>query len=97
MSSFSRRRFIQRSAACAASIAASASGRDMRAQAFSQSSAPEDRQAPAESQQIRLNSKEYFSAPGFSFLVFHNDYQVGFQGGLQIIQNGDRILDSGDF
>ena len=45
---------------------------------------------------IVLNEKEYFEAPGFSFLVFHNNYQVGHQGGLQMIQNGERILDSGD-
>ena len=46
--------------------------------------------------QIALNEKEYFSGPGFSFLVFHNNYIVGYQGGLQMIQNGERILDSGD-
>ncbi len=45
---------------------------------------------------ITLNEKEYFSAPGFSFLMFHNNYQVGYQGGLQMIQNGERLLDSGD-
>lgn len=45
---------------------------------------------------IGLNEKEYFEAPGFSFLVFHNNYQVGHQGGLQMIQNGERLLDSGD-
>ncbi len=45
---------------------------------------------------IGLNQKEYFEAPGFSFLVFHNNYQVGHQGGLQMIQNGERLLDSGD-
>ena len=45
---------------------------------------------------IGLNEKEYFEAPGFSFLIFHNNYQVGHQGGLQMIQNGERLLDSGD-
>ena len=45
---------------------------------------------------IGLNEKEYFEAPGVSFLVFHNNYQVGHQGGLQMIQNGERLLDSGD-
>jgi hypothetical protein len=45
---------------------------------------------------IRLNEKQYFEAPGFSFLLFHNNYQVGFQGGLQMIQAGERLLDSGD-
>lgn len=46
---------------------------------------------------IRLNEKEYFEGPGFSFLVFHNNYQVGYQGGLQMIQHEERLLDSGDF
>ncbi len=46
--------------------------------------------------QIRLNDLEYFEAPGFSFHAFHNDYKSGHQGGLQMIQNGERILDSGD-
>jgi endoglucanase len=45
---------------------------------------------------ISLNEKQYFSAPGFSFLLFHNNYQVGRQGGFQMIQNGERLLDSGD-
>lgn len=45
---------------------------------------------------ITLNDKEYFEAPGFSFLVFHNNYQVGYQGGLQLIQQGERLLDTGD-
>ncbi len=50
----------------------------------------------AASDRIVLNDKEYFEAPGFSFLLFHNNYQVGYQGGLQMIQNGERLLDSGD-
>ncbi len=45
---------------------------------------------------IRLNQLEYFEGPGFSFHPFHNDYKIGFQGGLQMIQNGERLLDSGD-
>jgi hypothetical protein len=45
---------------------------------------------------ISLNEQEYFSGPGFSFLLFHNNYQVGFQGGLQMIQTDERVLDSGD-
>jgi hypothetical protein len=46
---------------------------------------------------ITLNDHEYFSGPGFAFLNFHNNYMVGNQGGLQMFQNGERILDSGDF
>ncbi len=51
----------------------------------------------AEPWDITLNDKEYFFAPGFAFLVFHNHYLGGMQGGLQMILNGERILDSGDF
>jgi hypothetical protein len=47
--------------------------------------------------QIKLNPKEYFEAPGFAFLAFHNNYMVGYQGGLQMILHGERVLDSGDF
>ncbi len=46
--------------------------------------------------ELALNDKEYFEGPGISFLLFHNNYLVGYQGGLQLIQNGERILDSGD-
>lgn len=49
-------------------------------------------QAPA---QIALNDKEYFEGPGIKFLQFHNNYMGGFQGGLQLVQNGERILDTG--
>ncbi len=48
------------------------------------------------SEGIALNEQEYFSGPGFSFLLFHNNYQVGYQGGLQMIMNDERVLDSGD-
>jgi hypothetical protein len=27
---------------------------------------------------IALNEQEYFAGPGFSFLLFHNNYQVGY-------------------
>lgn len=46
--------------------------------------------------QIALDDKERFSAPGFLFLNFHNNYQVGNMGGLQMFQNGERLLDTGD-
>ncbi|MFB3922974.1 MAG: glycoside hydrolase family 9 protein [Terriglobia bacterium] len=45
---------------------------------------------------IALNDQEYFSGPGFSFLLFHNNYQVGYQGGLQMILHDERVADSGD-
>ena len=43
---------------------------------------------------IVLTGKEYFEGPGFIFLVFHNNYS-GMQGGLEMILNGERLLDSG--
>lgn len=43
---------------------------------------------------ITLNEKEYFEGPGFYFLLYHNNYS-GMQGGLQMMQNGERLLDSG--
>ena len=49
-----------------------------------------------DSSPIFLNNLEYFEGPGFSFLVFHNNYQLGYQGGLQMIENGERVFDSGD-
>ncbi len=49
---------------------------------------------PAGSGNIRLTEKEYFEGPGFVFLVFHN-HNSGMQGGLQLIQKGERLLDSG--
>jgi hypothetical protein len=45
---------------------------------------------------IVLNEREYFEAPGFAFLLFHNNYQEGFFGGLEMIQGGERVLAAGD-
>jgi len=44
---------------------------------------------------IALTEKEYFEGPGFVFLVYHN-HNSGMQGGLQILQRGERLLDSGE-
>jgi hypothetical protein len=43
-----------------------------------------------------LNAKEYFERPGVSVLVFHNTYPEGKQGGLEIIQHGERVAALGD-
>jgi hypothetical protein len=45
---------------------------------------------------ITLNDRQYFEAPGFKFLLFHNNYQEGFFGGLEMIESGDRVLAAGD-
>jgi hypothetical protein len=44
---------------------------------------------------IALNDKEYFEAPGFSFLVYHNAYSPT-RGGLQMMQNGEWLMASDD-
>ncbi len=44
---------------------------------------------------IALNDKEYFEAPGFAFLVFHNAYSPS-RGGLQMMQNGEWLMASDD-
>jgi endoglucanase len=44
----------------------------------------------------KINKLECFEAPGLSILVFHNFYPQGKQGGLEIIQHGERIATNGD-
>jgi endoglucanase len=43
-----------------------------------------------------INALEYFEKPGLSILVFHNIYPEGKQGGIEIIQNGERVASVGD-
>lgn len=43
-----------------------------------------------------LNAEEYFERPGLSVLVFHDNYPEGKQGGLEIIQHGERVAALGD-
>jgi hypothetical protein len=45
---------------------------------------------------LKINTFEYFDRPGLSVLVFHNTYPEGKQGGIEIIQHGDRIAACGD-
>ena len=45
--------------------------------------------------QIALNADGYFEGPGFAFLIYHNNYIGGRQGGLQMILHGERVLDAG--
>ncbi|MBS0001378.1 MAG: glycoside hydrolase family 9 protein [Cyclobacteriaceae bacterium] len=42
-----------------------------------------------------VNEYEYLEAPGFNVLVFHNDYPVGKQGGIEFIHHDDRIATNG--
>ena len=43
----------------------------------------------------QINAQEYFEAPGLSALVFHNTYLEGKQGGIELIQHGERIMTNG--
>jgi endoglucanase len=43
-----------------------------------------------------LNDQEYFERPGLSVLVFHDIYPEGKQGGIEIIQHGERVAALGD-
>ncbi len=43
-----------------------------------------------------LNELEYFERPGLSVLVFHDEYPEGKQGGVEIVQHGERVAAVGD-
>jgi endoglucanase len=44
---------------------------------------------------LTINEKEYLQKPGLSVLAFHNYYPNGKQGGVEIIQHGERIATNG--
>lgn len=44
----------------------------------------------------QINDLEYLEAPGLSALMFHNTYPGGKQGGIEIVQHGERIATNGD-
>ena len=46
-------------------------------------------------QKWTINDKEYLEEPGLSVLVFHDFYPNGKQGGIEIIQHGERIASNG--
>jgi endoglucanase len=43
-----------------------------------------------------LTEQEYFARPGVEVLVFHDIYPEGKQGGIELIQHGERIAAVGD-
>ncbi len=43
-----------------------------------------------------VNDAAYFEAPGMSAFVFHNTYPEGKQGGIELIQHGERVATCGD-
>ena len=48
------------------------------------------------SSDLKLNDLEYFEKPGLNVMVFQDIYPEGHQGGLGIIQNGERVATNGD-
>lgn len=47
------------------------------------------------SDKLIINDQEYLEKPGLSVLAFHNFYTTGHQGGIEIIQHGERIATNG--
>jgi hypothetical protein len=52
--------------------------------------------APGSETGWALNDLGYFEKPGLSVLVFHDIYPEGKQGGIEIIQHGERVAACGD-
>ena len=46
-------------------------------------------------QKMRINDKEYLEKPGLTVMAFHDHYPSGHQGGIVIIQHGERIATNG--
>ena len=45
---------------------------------------------------LQINDQEYFEMPGLNVMVFHDFYPEGHQGGVSVIQHGERIAGNGD-
>lgn len=45
---------------------------------------------------LKINELGYFEMPGLNVMVFHDFYPEGHQGGVGIIQNGERVATNGD-
>jgi len=43
-----------------------------------------------------VNDQEYLEMPGFNVMVYHDYYPGGRQGGITLIQNGERVAANGD-
>lgn len=61
-----------------------------RSQAQSQS------QSKTQSPQMHLNSREYLEYEGVNVMLAHDFYPEGHQGGVGVIQNGQRVATNGD-
>lgn len=51
---------------------------------------------PATSASLALNEHEYLEMPGLNVMLAHDSYPEGHQGGVGIIQNGQRVATNGD-
>jgi endoglucanase len=52
--------------------------------------------ARAEEATLKLNEQEYLEMPGLNVMLAHDFYPEGHQGGVGIIQNGQRVATNGD-
>jgi len=52
--------------------------------------------APLAAQELKLNDKGYFAAPGLNVMVFNDYYPEGHQTGVTIVQHGTRVAANGD-
>jgi endoglucanase len=47
-------------------------------------------------EKLTINDQGYFEMPGLDIMVFDDYYPSGHQGGITIIQNGERVAANGD-
>ncbi len=45
---------------------------------------------------LTINDQDYFEMPGLNVLVYHNTFLEGHQGGVEIIQHGQRVATNGE-
>jgi endoglucanase len=45
---------------------------------------------------LTINDQDYFEMPGLNVLVYHNTFSEGHQGGVEIIQHGERVATNGE-
>jgi hypothetical protein len=45
---------------------------------------------------LTINDQDYFEMPGLNVLVYHNTFLEGHQGGVEIIQHGERVATNGE-
>jgi endoglucanase len=45
---------------------------------------------------LAINDQDYFEMPGLNVLVYHNTFSEGHQGGVEIIQHGERVATNGE-